>query len=68
MFSFRCPESSAESDEAPSSGLTATFSPEAGEKGQVEDAQDIRIEHGHQAGWLSPIAEAPKRQAVREKK
>ena len=54
-------------NEAPSSGLSATFSPDAGEKGQEEDAQDIRIEHGKQAGWLAPIAEVAKRQAVREK-
>ncbi|HQX51258.1 MAG TPA: hypothetical protein PLR25_15185 [Planctomycetaceae bacterium] len=39
--------------EAPSTGLTATFSPDAGEKGQVEDN---RIEHGERAGWLAPIA------------
>ena len=54
-------------EEAPSTGLAATFSPGAGEKGQSEEAHDIRIEHGQQAGWLSPIAEAPKRKALREK-
>jgi hypothetical protein len=37
----------------PSSGLSATFSPEAGEKGQREDAQDHWIEHGPLAGWLA---------------
>ncbi len=54
-------------EQSPSSGLAATFSPEAGEKGRVEDAQDNRIEHGPSAGWLAPIVEAPKRKAAREK-
>ena len=37
------------------------------EEVSTPDAQDNRIEHGVRAGWLSPIAEAPKREAVREK-
>ena len=53
--------------EAPSTGLTATFSPEAGEKGELADAQDVRIEHGQKAGWLAPIALEPPRNTVREK-
>ncbi|MEJ7591409.1 MAG: hypothetical protein WKF77_07660 [Planctomycetaceae bacterium] len=39
-------------EEAPSSGLSATFSPESGEKGQSKDAQDNRIEHGGRVGCL----------------
>jgi REP element-mobilizing transposase RayT len=31
------------------------------------DAQDNRVEHGQQAGWLAPVALEPKRQAVRAK-
>ena len=31
------------------------------------DAQDVRTEHGDQAGWLSPIALEPPRKKVREK-
>jgi hypothetical protein len=31
------------------------------------DAQDIRIEHGNHAGWLSPLALEPARKKVREK-
>ena len=54
--------------EAPSSGLSATFSPASGEKGVLEDAHDNRVEHGGRAGWLAPIPLEPKRQAVRAKK
>ena len=50
-----------------SSGLTATFSPGAGEKGQDGNARDVRIEHGEKAGWLAPIALEPPRKKVREK-
>lgn len=42
-------------EEAPSSGLSATFSPDAGEKGLDDEVQDNRIEHGKRAGWLAPI-------------
>ena len=52
---------------APSSGLSATFSPDAGEKGHSEDTKDNRVEHGQRAGWLAPIPLEPKRQAVRAK-
>ena len=52
---------------APSSGLSATFSPDAGEKGLSEDTKDNRVEHGQRAGWLAPIPLEPKRQAVRAK-
>ena len=45
--------------EAPSSGLSATFSPGAGEKGDHGDAQDQKIEHGENAGWLAPMALGP---------
>jgi len=31
------------------------------------DAQDVRIEHGQKAGWLSPMALEPPRKKVREK-
>ncbi len=31
------------------------------------DLQDVRIEHGEKAGWLSPIALEPPRKKVREK-
>ena len=31
------------------------------------DAKDIRTEHGHKAGWLSPIDLEPTRKKVREK-
>ncbi len=54
--------------EAPSSGLSATFSRGAREKGLDEEAQDDRIELGQRAGWLAPIPLEPKRQAVRSKK
>ncbi len=54
-------------EQTPSSGLTATFSPESGPKGQSDDAIDDYVEHGARAGRLSPIAENPKRKAVREK-
>ena len=63
--SFHCSENSAE--EAPSSGLWATFSPAAGEKGQSDDDMDDHVEHGPRAGWLSPIGEPAKRKSVREK-
>jgi hypothetical protein len=53
---------------APSSGLSATFSPGPGEKGLNARAQDNRIEHGERAGWLAPIPLEPKRKAVRGKK
>ena len=53
---------------APSSGLSATFSPDAGEKGHSEDTKDNRVEHGERAGWVAPIPLEPKRQAVRAKK
>ena len=49
-------------EEAPSSGLSATFSPGAGEKGHDDAAQDDRIEHGERAGWLASIPLEPKRQ------
>ena len=39
----------------------------AAEAVSTADAQDNRIEHGERAGWLSPIALEPKRQAVRAK-
>jgi len=59
---------------APSSGLTATFSPCQGEQGHGEvDARDICVEHGEhgehgeKAGWLAPIALEPPRRKVREK-
>ena len=52
---------------APSSGLTATFSPGAGEKGKDRNAQDVRIEHGEKAGWLAPVPLDPPRKKVREK-
>ena len=55
-------------EQAPSTGLSATFSPESGEKGQGNDARDILIEHGERAGWLAPIPLEAKRQAVRAKK
>jgi len=65
-------------EEAPSSpGApgSATFSPEAGEKGrgervkgQSEDARDVKTEHGARAGWLVPVALEPKRKKVRERK
>ena len=54
-------------ENTPSSGLLATFSPDAGEKEQGEDARDKRVEHGERAGWLAPIPLEPKRQAVRAK-
>ena len=68
--------------EAPSSGLSATFSLDAGEKGpgevvctsgagekgRGEDVRDERVEHGERAGWLAPIPLEPKRQVVRTKK
>ena len=38
VFGVRCSENSAESGDAPSSGLSATFSPGAGEKGQKHQA------------------------------
>ena len=40
-------------EEAPSSGLSATFSPTAGEKGHSEEAQDNRIEHSERADHFS---------------
>ena len=55
-----------QAEEAPSSGLTATFSPAAGGKGREDDAQDERIEHGPQAGWLSPVHVDPSGKKVRE--
>ena len=53
--------------QAPSSGLTATLSPGAGEKGRAGDAMDQRVEHGEHAGWLAPVALDPPRKKVREK-
>ena len=55
-------------EEAPSSGLSATFSPGAGEKGLDGEALDNRIEQGKRAGWLAPIPLEPQRQAARTKK
>ena len=51
----------------PSSGLSATFSPDTGEKEELEDAQDHRIEHGEKAGWLAPIPLEARRKKVRER-
>ncbi len=67
VFGVPSSESSMESGESPSSGLSATFSPAAGEKGRENEAEDQRIEHGRRAGWLSPIADDPSRKKVREK-
>ena len=53
--------------QTPSTGLSATFSPAAGEKGQGSDAMDQRVEHGEHAGWLAPVALDPLRKQVREK-
>ncbi len=53
---------------APSTGLSATFSPGAGEKGHDDEAQVDTIERGERAGWLAPIPLEPKRQTVRTKK
>ena len=56
--------------QAPSSGLTATFSPGAGEKGRGDDAMEERVELGERiehAGWLAPVALDPPRKTVREK-
>ena len=65
---LKAAEDMATCDEAPSSGLSATFSPGAGEKGRSVRALDNEIEHGERAGWLAPIPLEPKRQAVRAKK
>lgn len=59
-------------EKVPSSGLSATISPGAGEKGREEkerggDAMDQRVEHGEHAGWLAPVALDPPRKKVREK-
>jgi len=59
--------------QAPSTGLSATFSPAAGEKGQGgdemdhRDAMDQRVEHGEHAGWLAPVDLDPPCKKVREK-
>jgi hypothetical protein len=53
--------------QAPSSGLAATFSPEAREKGVGRDQYDRLVEHGPRAGWLAPIATDPPRRKVRQK-
>jgi len=53
--------------QAVSTGLSATFSPAAGEKGQGGDAMDLRVEHGEHAGWLAPVDLDPPRKQVREK-
>ena len=50
----------------PSSDLSATFSPDSGEKGDHGDAQDHKIEHGANAGWLAPVTLDPPRKKVRE--
>jgi hypothetical protein len=61
--SFQCSE---DAEEAPSSGLSATLSPGAGEKGRGGDAMDQEIEHGKHAGWLAPVALDPPCEKVRE--
>ena len=53
VFGVQCSENSAKSGESPSTGLSATFSAAAGEKGRENEAQDPRIEQGPQAGWLA---------------
>jgi len=52
---------------SPGAPGSATFAPESGAKGQCDDAKHDHAEHGRGPGWLSPIAEASKRRAVREK-
>jgi len=53
--------------QAPSSGLSATFSPGTGEKVQDGDGMDERVEHGEHAGWQAPMALDPPRKKVRKK-
>ena len=82
MVDLRAAKDLAKCEEAPSSGLPATFSPGSGEKGQGAAAQfdggrekgqgeaawDKGIEHGDRAGWLAPIPLKPERKAARAKK
>lgn len=56
-----------EAPSSPGAPGSATFSPAAGEKGQENDAQDVRIEHGVCAGWLAPVELEPVRRRVRDK-
>ncbi|APZ96247.1 hypothetical protein [Fuerstiella marisgermanici] len=37
------------------------------EEVETADAKDVRVEHGQQAGWLSPIALEPQRKKVRDR-
>ena len=37
------------------------------EEVRTADAKDSRVEHGRQAGWLSPMSVQPKRQKVRDR-
>jgi hypothetical protein len=55
-----------DTSQAPSSGLSATFCPESGKKGDPGDELDQRIEQGEKAGWLAPMALDPPRKKVRE--
>ncbi|MCA9085260.1 MAG: hypothetical protein KDA81_14445 [Planctomycetaceae bacterium] len=37
------------------------------EEVETPDAKDVRVEHGRHAGWLTPIAQEPRRKKVRDK-
>ena len=45
-----------------------TLDVESADEVETPDAKDVRVEHGPQAGWLSPIAQEPRRKKVRDKR